>query len=44
MADNCKKMYERLMQSCKLRSIELCKYEDEDHGSVVSLTLAGGIL
>jgi predicted alpha/beta superfamily hydrolase len=44
MADNCKEMYERLMRSCKLRAVEIRRYEDEDHGSVVSPTLAGGIL
>ncbi|KAE8149858.1 Alpha/Beta hydrolase protein [Aspergillus avenaceus] len=44
MAGNCDDLYLQLEDSQRLRRIEKKEYIDEDHGSVISPTLSGGII
>ncbi|KAB8207054.1 Alpha/Beta hydrolase protein [Aspergillus parasiticus] len=44
MADNCDDLYLQLVASQHLASVERREYLDEDHGSVISPALSGGIL
>ncbi|KAL4786830.1 Alpha/Beta hydrolase protein [Aspergillus varians] len=44
MTDNCRELYERLLGRKLLRVLEVKEYLDEDHGSVITPALSGGIL
>ncbi|KAB8222327.1 Alpha/Beta hydrolase protein [Aspergillus novoparasiticus] len=44
MADNCDDLYLQLVASHHLGAVERREYLDEDHGSVISPALSGGIL
>ncbi|OGM44101.1 siderophore esterase IroE-like protein [Aspergillus bombycis] len=44
MADNCNDLYLQLVASQHLGTVERREYLDEDHGSVISPALSGGIL
>ncbi|EIT77322.1 hypothetical protein AFCA_010423 [Aspergillus flavus] len=44
MADNCNDLYLQLVASQHLDAVERREYLDEDHGSVISPALSGGIL
>ncbi|GAB1196233.1 hypothetical protein APSETT444_005501 [Aspergillus pseudonomiae] len=44
MVDNCNELYLQLVASQHLGAVERREYLDEDHGSVISPALSGGIL
>ncbi|KAE8369806.1 Alpha/Beta hydrolase protein [Aspergillus caelatus] len=44
MADNCNDLYLQLVASQHLGAVERREYLDEDHGSVISPALSGGVL
>jgi pimeloyl-ACP methyl ester carboxylesterase len=43
MKGNCTQLYSRLLQSGRLRKVEMREYPDEDHGSVIAPALSGGV-
>jgi hypothetical protein len=44
MVDNCNELYLKLVANNHLRAVEKREYPDEDHGSVISPAISGGIL
>jgi predicted alpha/beta superfamily hydrolase len=43
MKGNCSELYSLLLQSGRLRTVEMREYPDEDHGSVIAPALSGGV-
>ncbi|KAL3450359.1 Alpha/Beta hydrolase protein [Aspergillus insuetus] len=43
MKGNCSELYTRLLQSGRLRRVEMREYPDENHGSVIAPALSGGV-